>query len=138
MLLDTNVVSEAMRTAPDPTVVEWLDSVPASSVFLSAVTVAEIRAGLERLEHGLRRSGLETAFVTFLDRGFAGRILPFDREAADRYGRVVAHRLSIGRPIAVLDAQIASIAWAASLPVATRNVRDFDDCGVEILNPFGG
>ena len=136
MLLDTNVVSEVMRPRPDAIVVEWLDTAATRPLWISSVTIAEVVYGLELIPDGARRSRLERGFVSFLERGFAGRVLSFDADAAAVYGRVSAHRRNIGRPISVLDAQIAAIARSRGLAVATRNVRDFDDCGVEVIDPF--
>ena len=136
IVLDTNVVSEVMRAAPDPSVVAWLNDQDAFLLYLTAITVAEIRYGLRVLPQGKRRRSLEEGFERILVEGFTGRILPFDEAAAHRYGEVMGRRQEIGRPLDILDGQIAAIAWVNGFSVATRNVQDFLDCGVEILNPF--
>ena len=109
----------------------------ASCAFLTAVTVGEIRYGLRILPQGKRQLSLEEGFERILAEAFAGRILAFDEAAAHRYGEVMGRRKEIGRPFAILDGQIASIAWSNGYSVATRNVQDFIDCGVEVVNPFG-
>lgn len=137
IVLDTNVVSEMMKPAPAPAVLSWMNGQDASGLFLTAVTVAEIRYGLRTLPEGKRRRSLEEGFERILAEGFAGRILAFDEAAAHRYGEVMGRRKEMGRPLAILDGQIASIAWSHGCSVATRNVDHFLDCGVEVINPFG-
>ena len=136
IVLDTNVVSEMMRLAPAPSVAAWLNDQDVSLLFLTAVTVGEIRYGMRVLPQGKRRRFLEEGFEKILARGFAGRILAFDEAAAHRYGEIMGRRKEIGRPLATLDGQIASIAWSNGCSVATRNVQDFMECGVEVINPF--
>ena len=137
IVLDTNVVSEMMRATPAPNVVAWLNDQDASLLFLTAVTVGEIRYGLRVLPHGKRRRFLEEGFERILAEAFPGRILAFDEAAAHRYGEILGRRKEMGRPLAILDGQIASVAWSNGCSVATRNVQDFLDCGVEVINPFG-
>ena len=137
IVLDTNVVSEMMRATPAPNVVAWLNDQEASLLFLTAVTVGEIRYGLRVLPQGKRRRFLEEGFERILTVAFPGRILAFDEAAAQRYGEIMGRRKEIGRPLATLDGQIASIAWSNGCSVATRNVQDFMECGVEVINPFG-
>jgi len=136
ILLDTNIVAEMMKAAPAPQVVTWLNDQEASTLFLTTPTLGEIAYGLQILPPGRRRRQLEEGFERLLSEAFAGRILPFDEAAARRYGEVMGRRKELGRPLAILDGQIASIAWSQGFAVATRNVRDFVDCGVEVLNPF--
>jgi predicted nucleic acid-binding protein len=136
IVVDTNVVAEAMKVSPAPAVISWLNAQETSGLFLTTVTIGEIRFGLRVLPQGKRRLQLEQAFERVIADAFAGRILAFDEEAARQYGEVMGRRREIGRPLSVLDGQIASIARANSFAVATRNVRDFVDCGVEIVNPF--
>lgn len=137
LILDTNVVSELMRPESDARVIAWLAARPASGLFLTTVTEAELRYGMALLPPGRRRSRLTQALENMLRDDFAQRILPFDRDAARDYARIVAHRRQIGRPIAQFDAQIAAIARARDAGVATRNQADFSDCGIEVLNPWG-
>ena len=136
IILDTNVVAEMMKATPTPPVVAWLNDRDASALFLTTITLGEIAYGLRALPLGKRRRQLEEGFEWLVAEAFAGRILPFDEPAAHRYGEVMARRKEIGRPLAVLDGQIASIARANGCAVATRNVRDFVGCGIEIVNPF--
>jgi toxin FitB len=136
ILVDTNVVAEMMRASPKPAVVAWLNDQEAKALFLSAITIAEIAFGLRILPQGRRRLLLEQGFERVLAEAFAGRILAFDEAAAHRYGELMGRRKEIGRPLKTLDGQIASIARANGFAVATRNVRDFIECGVEVLNPF--
>jgi predicted nucleic acid-binding protein len=136
ILLDTNIVAEMMKAAPAPQVVTWLNGQEASTLFLTTPTLGEIAYGLQILPPCRRRRQLEEGFERLLAEAFAGRILFFDEAAARRYGEVMGRRKEIGRPLAILDGQIASIAWSQGFAVATRNVRDFVDCGVEVLNPF--
>lgn len=136
IVLDTNIVAEMMRESPAPPVVAWLNDQETSSLFLTTISLGEIAYGLWALPQGRRRRRLEEGFARILTEAFASRILPFEEEAAHRYGEVMGRRRKMGRPLAALDGQIAAIAWAHGHAVATRNVRDFVDCGIEVINPF--
>ncbi len=136
IILDTNVVAEMMRASPAREVVSWLNEQDAAALFLTAITIGEIGYGLEMLPHGARRLQLGQGFARVIAEAFAGRILVFDEEAARHYGVVMGRRKEIGRPLSVPHGQIAAIARAKGSAVATRNVGDFDECGVEIVNPF--
>jgi toxin FitB len=136
IVLDTNVVAEAFRAQPDPGVAAWLASRPACSLFITTVTQAEVLYGLELLAAGERRHGLTEAVPAALREGFRGRIFPFDGPAAEAYATIAAARRAIGRPISAFDAQIAAIARSRGASVATRDVKGFDDCGVEVLDPW--
>jgi len=136
ILLDTNVVSAVMAPAPPGAVIDWLNKQETSTLYLSAVTVAEIGYGLWVLPDGKRRRSLERRFEKFVAEGFEHRILDFDHRAARLYPEVMGRRRTMGRPLGVLDGQIASIARANSFAVATRNISDFEECGVELVNPF--
>lgn len=135
ILLDTNVIAELMRPAPLPAVVEWLNEQDSAQLLLSSITIAEIGYGLEILPAGQRRAGLEMGFQKVI-HAFSGRILSFDQEAAQHYGQLMGTRRAAGRPLGSLDGQIAAIARSNGARVATRNVRDFDGCGVEVIDPF--
>lgn len=137
VILDTNVVAEMMKPWPSPAVASWLNSQESPTLFLTTITVGEIGYGLRVMPQDQRRLQLEQGFERVLAEAFAGRVLAFDEEAARHYGEVMGRRKEIGRPLSVLDGQIASIARARGWAVATRNVRDFVECGVEIINPFG-
>ena len=137
ILLDTNVVSEAMRPWPEPGVIRWMDALPASEVWISAITVAEIYQGVALLPEGMRKRVLfEMAYKMFAE-DFSGQCLPFDCQAAKEYAVVVAQRTYLGRPVSVEDAQIAAISLAGDLVLATRNVKDFSGIkGLEVVNPW--
>jgi len=137
ILLDTNVLSELMRQAPDPRVVRWLDSCPGGEVWVSAVTKAEILLGIRLLPRGRRRDGLADLAGRMFEEDFSGRCLPFDAGAAPRYAEIVATRTRLGSPISVEDAQIAAIARAGGLTLATRNVEDFSGIdGLKVIDPW--
>lgn len=125
ILRDTNVVSETIRAQPDASVASWLASRPSSSLFTTTITQAELLDGVELLPEGKRRRGLDDAVRRILHEAFRGRVLPFDGPAAEAYATIAAGRRSPGKPISVFDAQ-----------VATRNVEDFDDCGIDLLDPW--
>ncbi|OYV32209.1 MAG: VapC toxin family PIN domain ribonuclease [Rhodospirillales bacterium 20-64-7] len=136
ILLDTNILSELMRPAPSPAVMSWLAAQPAASLFISAVTEAELRYGVLLLPEGRRRADLIAALEAMLTEDFAGRILPFDSAAALAFAAIAASRRQAGKPISQFDAQIAAIVRSRGAALATRNVADFAECGVEIINPW--
>ncbi len=136
ILLDTNVVSELMKSAPDPTVVAWTDAMPGPTMFISAITRAEILYGIALVPEGKRQDSLKRAAHTAFESYFRGRILPFDADAADAFASLAAARRQGGRPIAQADAQIAAIARCRGAVLATRNVPDFNGCGIEVINPW--
>lgn len=136
IVLDTNILSEMMRDAADANVLAWLDGLPAADMFTTAISIAELRFGIEALPDGGRKTALRTRFDAVVDEDFAARILAFDAAAAEVYGVLAATLRRSGRPIGVADAMIAAIAHREGAPVATRNVRHFEMTGVEIVNPF--
>ena len=136
IILDTNVLSDLMRPVPTPEVVRWLATRPASSLFTTTITQAEILYGLELLPKGKRHSALQNIVEAMFEEDFADRILPFDSDAARVFPKVAAVRRVAGRPIAQLDAQIASIARSRGAVLATRNAGDFEHCGITVLNPW--
>ena len=136
ILLDTNILSELMRPAPEKGVEQWLTDQPDASVFISAITEAELRYGVALLPAGKRRSTLAAVFEDMLGEDFTGRILPFDSAAAVAFAEIAANRRQAGRPIAQADAQIAAIARSRGAALATRNVPDFEGCGIELVNPW--
>lgn len=139
ILLDTNVLSEFMRAQPNPAVVAWLDAQPPEAVWVSAVTRAEIELGLALMPPSERQRCLRSAALAMFEEDFAGRCLPFDAAAASHYARLVAERTRQGRPISVEDAQIAAIAVAHGLALATRNTRDFEGVdALTVINPWQG
>ena len=136
VLLDTNVVSELMRAAPSREVLVWMDELPPRELFVTAVTEAEVRTGITILPAGARRRGLAEAAERTLGGLFAGRILLFDSSAARAYAEIAASSRATGRPISQSDCQIAAIARSRSMAVATRNVRDFSETGIEVIDPW--
>ena len=138
IILDTNVVSELLRTAPDPKVVAWLAAEDGADVHLTAINEAELRLGVAIMPDGRRREALAEALEGILMEEFRGRILPFDSAAATAYAGIVAVRRAAGRPISQLDAQIAAVAQIHGADLATRNVRDFEGCDIDVINPWRG
>ena len=138
ILLDTNVVSEPLRPAPDPRVVEWIDAQPLETLFLSAITVAELRAGAALLPAGKRRTGLQESLETRVLPLFAGRVLPFDLGCTRAYAELMAKARASGLAIASADGYIAAIAAANGLAVATRDTGPFDAAGATVFNPWLG
>lgn len=136
IILDTNVLSELLRPSPSPVVEHWLSNQRSSSVFIATITKAEVLYGVRILPDGKRRDALEAAMGAIFSDDFGGRVLPFDEEAAERYATIAAHRRQIGRPISQFDAQIAAIAVCRGADLATRNVGDFEETGVTIVNPW--
>jgi len=136
IVLDTNVLWALMRREADPAVVAWLDRQPSESVWTTAVTVFEIRFGLELLAHGRRRRQLEDAFSRVLDDDFQGRILPFDRVAAHEAASRAAERRAVGKPVDFRDIEIAGIVSARRAALATRNARHFMDLRIELVDPW--
>lgn len=138
ILLDTNVVSEPLRLGPDTRVVEWIDAQPLETLFLSAITVAELRAGVALLPAGKRRSGLQESLETRVLRLFAGRVLPFDLSCTQAYATLMAKARASGLAIASTDGYIAAIAVANDLAVATRDTGPFEAAGAKVINPWLG
>jgi hypothetical protein len=137
ILLDTNVLSEFMRPHPSASVVSWLDEQSAGEVYINAISRAEIELGLLLMPMGKRQKALSQAAQAMFDEDFIGKCLPFDENAAHHYARIVSARTYAGRPISVEDAQIAAIALAHQMQLATRNTRDFEGIeGLEVVNPW--
>jgi predicted nucleic acid-binding protein len=136
IVLDTNVISELLTPAPNVAVIEWLGAQHPLSVFTTAITEAEILYGLRLLPHGRRRRDLEAAVLPIFNEDMSGRVLPFDRDAADVYAIIATNRREAGRPISQFDAQIAAITVSRGASVATRNVSDFEGIGLQIINPW--
>ncbi len=136
IVLDTNVISELARRVPDPGVLSWLDSLEVSDVATTAITAAELRYGVARLSDGRRKRELAVVVRGILAEDFRGRVFPFDERASVRYADIVAGRERIGRPIGVADAQIAAICRDSGAMLATRNTADFEETGIELINPW--
>jgi len=136
IVLDTNVVSELMRSAPDDQVVTWVDQYPAGDVFITAVTAAELQYGVARLPDDHRKTVLTVQVAELLAEDFHGQILPFGVNAAAYYAQIAAMREREGRPISMADAQIAAICRHHKAELATRHIRDFTDTGVHVHDPW--
>lgn len=138
ILLDTNVVSEIFKPRPDSQVARWVAAAPIQDLYVSSITTAELLYGLAILPDGRRKRDLAAVIQSFLSESIANPIQSFDDRDASAYAMISAHRLRIGRRIRELDAQIAAIALTRGLEIATRNVRDFEECGVKIIDPWHG
>ena len=136
IILDTNVLSTLMRTAPEARVVAWLDRQPAESVWITSITLFEARLGLALLPAGRRRQALEAAFGKLLKEDLENRVLDFDSAAAAEAASLAASRQKAGRPIDMRDTQIAGIALARHATLATRNVRHFADLKIPVVDPW--
>jgi predicted nucleic acid-binding protein len=136
ILLDTNVVSEPLRHAPDARVVEWIDAQPLETLFLSTITVAELRAGVALLPAGKRRTGLRNNLEKRVLPLFAGRVLPFDMACTPAYAELMAEAKVKGLAIVTADGYIAAIAAANGLAVASRDTGPFAAAGVAVINPW--
>jgi hypothetical protein len=135
-ILDTNVISELMRATPAPAVVQWMNTRPATSLYITSITQAEILHGIQLLPRGKRREALATAAGAVFEQDFAGRILAFGSDAASAYASIAATRRRAGKPISTFDAQIAAIARTHDAELATRNVDDFQGCGLDVIDPW--
>jgi toxin FitB len=136
IILDTNVLSALMRTAPEVSVVAWLDDQAAESVWITSITLFEVRFGLALLPTGRRRQTLEAAFARLLEEDLENRVLDFDCAAATAAASIAAEQKA-GRPVDMRDTQIAGIALARRATLATRNVQHFGDLKVPIVDPWG-
>ena len=136
ILIDTNVILAIMLPSPATTVINWLNNQDAVNLYLSTITIAEIGYGLQIMPDAKRKQRLTDRFKDFVSNGFEQRILDFDDAAAYSYAEIMAHRRTIGRPLSVLDGQIASIARVKNFAVATRNIRAFEECTLKLINPF--
>ena len=136
ILLDTNVVSEPMRPVPEARVVDWIDTQPLETLYLSAITVAELRAGVALLPRGKRRTGLNEDLERRVLPLFAGRVVPFDLACTQTYAEVMAKTRGSGRAISPVDGYIAAIAAAHGFAVATRDAAPFKAAGLQVINPW--
>lgn len=136
IVLDTNVVSELLRPAPDERVLTWLDRQRSSELWLSAVSAAELAFGVERLPHGRRKIQLREAVRAVLSVDLGGRLLPLDRAAAEAYGSLAADLERQGLSRSIPDVQIAATCRSRGATLATRNVRDFAGTGLDLVNPW--
>ena len=136
IVLDTNVVSELIRPHPAARVIDWVVGQEAGRLYLSSISEAELRYGVEILPEGSRQLKLRRAVEGLLREDFGGRILPFESGAARAYAVIAASRRAAGRPISRPDCQIAAIARSVGASVATRDTSGFEGCGVGVINPW--
>ena len=136
IILDTNVISEPLRPEPAPRVLAWLDRQSPSTLYLTAVNVAELMDGVARLPDGRRRVDLEAALATRVLPLFAGRVLPFDEAAAFSFARLHSTARAAGHSLGLADAYIAAIAVSRGFAVATRDVAPFRAAGVDVIDPW--
>ena len=136
IILDTNVLSELMRLEPFPRVVAWVTKQPATELFTTSITEAEIFCGIELLTKGKRREKLLAAAEAMFAEDLADRVFGFESDAARVFSKITAHRHTLGRPIHHADAQIAAICQVRGAKLATRNVADFEDCGFDVIDPW--
>lgn len=136
IVLDTNVLSETLRPKPESRVLEWLDRQPRASLFTTTVTRGEILYGIRLLPDGKRRQKLWEVAQAIFAEDFAGQVIPFDSDAADAFAEISASRRAAGKPISQFDAMIAGMARSRGASVATRNVEDFEGCGIDVVNPW--
>jgi predicted nucleic acid-binding protein len=136
IVLDTNVVSEVMKASPEPRVTKWLASQAHARIFTTSVTQAEIFFGLEIMTQGRKRDALYNAATAMFKDQFADRVLPFDGDASQIFATIAAARRRAGQPIGQFDCQIAAIARSRGAAIATRDLHDFVNCGVELIDPW--
>ena len=137
-ILDTNALSELMRPRPLLELVAWVAKQPATELFTTSITEAEIFYGIELLTKGKRREELLVAAEAMFAEDLAGRVFGFESDAARIFSKIAAERRALGRPISHADAQIAAIARTRSAKLATRNVEDFEECGLDVIDPWNG
>jgi predicted nucleic acid-binding protein len=136
IILDTNVLLRIHETGPSRQVLTWVAKQPLKELFTTSITEAEIFYGIEALSKGKRRESLLAAAETMFANDFAGQIFNFESDAARAYSRIMAHRRALGRPISHADAQIAAITQVRGAKIATRNVSDFDNCDLIVIDPW--
>ena len=136
LILDTNVISEILRPAPDRAVAMWFESQPRSQLFTTAVTQAEIQYGIELLPKGARRQKLFQVSKLIFEEDLANRVLPFDGDSATHFAEIAAYRKTAGRPMSQLNTMIAAIARLHGGKLVTRNVLDFENWGIDLIYPW--
>lgn len=136
IILDTNVISEPMRSNSNDRVLEWLDNQTVETLYLTTINLAELLVGIETLPEGRRKEGLSTALTSLLSNLFGTRILPFDQSAAVAYAPIIARAKNAGHAISLADGQIAAIATAHHFMVATRDTAPFEAAGIDVINPW--
>jgi predicted nucleic acid-binding protein len=137
IILDTNVVSGLMREPSDVSVTGWLDRQPRTSIWITSITVLEVRFGLQIMPQGRRRAGRSEAFERLLNEKLERRVVPFDADAAEETAVLTGARQQRGQPREIRDSMIAGIALSRRAALATGNVRHFDDVGIDLVDPWG-
>lgn len=136
IILDTNLLSEPLRPNPEPRVVAWIDAQPPETLYLTAISAAELRAGVALLPAGKRRSTLQDSLEQTILPLFTGRVLPFDLDCTSAYARLLAKTRKAGQAIATADAFIAAIASVHGFAIATRDTAPFQSAGLTVINPW--
>lgn len=136
IVLDTNVLSEIIRPSPSTEVISWLSKQPSPSLFTTTVTRGELFYGAQLLPDSQRKTGLLSALQSIFDADLSGQVLSYDNVAADAFAQIAASRKQAGQPISQFDAMIAAITQSRGATLATRNTKDFSDCGIELINPW--
>jgi predicted nucleic acid-binding protein len=136
IILDTNVISETFRPIPDRNVADWLREQPLSQVFVTSVNKAELLTGLALMSNGKRKQALANVIERFFEESLMTPVLGFEEAATIQYARIFSQRRKSGRPISEMDCEIAAIALTYGYAVATRNVWDFENCGINVINPW--
>lgn len=136
IVVDTNIISELMQQSPTPQVLDWFTLHQSDHLFITSITLAEIRYGLRIMPDGKRKQLLSLNFKRYIDEAFNENILNFTDSAASVYADIMGQRKELGLPMSMADGQIASVAKLYDFAVATRNTKDFVHCGIELLNPF--
>ena len=137
ILIDTNVISELWKVEPDSSVLTWIDAQAVETIYLAAITVAELRFGVATMPEGRRRSIYQNRLETEVLPAFTGRVLPFDLDASRAYAALMARARAEGKMIGKADAYIAATAAARAFTVATRDVLPFQAAGLQVINPWG-
>jgi predicted nucleic acid-binding protein len=136
IVLDTNVLSETLKPLPNAAVVAWMAAQPRSTLFTTTVVEAEILYGVAVLADGARKTQLQAALKAIFTEDLSGQVIPFDRDCAEAYAGIAANRKNSGQPISQFDAMIAAATASRGATLATRNLRDFADCGIRLINPW--
>lgn len=136
IILDTNVISELMRPHPESRVINWIDQQDTATLFITAITLAEIHYGIQVLPRSQKRDYLENAFNKMISELFKNSILVFDESSSIFYGRMMSKRRALGQPLSILDGQIAAISRAKQMHLATRNIKYFQHCEINLIDPW--
>jgi len=136
IVLDTNVLSECWRKSPNINVLTWLAAQPQASLFTTTVVESEILYGVQLLADGARKDALSLAVKAVFNDNLTGRVLTYDRDAARSYAEIASNRKKMGKPISQFDAMIAAVAHSRGATLATRNVKDFEGCAIQLVDPW--